>query len=239
MFYEVGKEGLHRYADFGLTFVKLGEEARVDLAVLLARGGAGQQAPSGAASGSRRRAATFRIVPAAEVPAVMDQLRAVSDDWLREKAGGEKGFSLGFFDPGYVAALPGGGRRARGAHRGLRQPVAGAGQGRAVGRPHALPPGRAEGRHGSALRPPPALGQGAGLPLVRARDGAALRLRDARRSRRCGRGSAASSTSTARRSTTSRACARTRRSSTRSGSRATSPIPAGWRCRESWPTSRP
>ena len=31
VFYEVGKEGLHRYADFGLTFVKLGEEARVDL----------------------------------------------------------------------------------------------------------------------------------------------------------------------------------------------------------------
>ena len=30
MFYEVGKEFLHRYADFGLAFIKLGEEARVE-----------------------------------------------------------------------------------------------------------------------------------------------------------------------------------------------------------------
>ena len=36
----------------------------------------------------------------------MDQLRAVSDDWLHEKAGGEKAFSLGFFDPGYVQRFP-------------------------------------------------------------------------------------------------------------------------------------
>ena len=32
VFYEIGHAGLHRYADFGLTFVKLGEEALVDLA---------------------------------------------------------------------------------------------------------------------------------------------------------------------------------------------------------------
>ncbi len=30
VFYEVTPTHLHRYADFGLTFVKLGEEARVD-----------------------------------------------------------------------------------------------------------------------------------------------------------------------------------------------------------------
>ena len=31
VFYEVGTKYLHHYADFGLTFVKVGEEARVDL----------------------------------------------------------------------------------------------------------------------------------------------------------------------------------------------------------------
>ena len=31
VFYEIRKDYLHHYADFGLTFVKLGEEARVDL----------------------------------------------------------------------------------------------------------------------------------------------------------------------------------------------------------------
>ena len=105
VFYEVGKEGLHRYADFGLTFVKLGEEARVDLSSFSLEG----------AQASKHRQAlrrlekdggSFRIIPAVEVPAVMDHLRAVSDDWLHEKAGGEKGFSLGFFDPGYVVRFP-------------------------------------------------------------------------------------------------------------------------------------
>lgn len=42
---------------------------------------------------------TFRIVPAEQVAAVMEQLRAVSDDWLKRRAGTEKGSSLGFFKP--------------------------------------------------------------------------------------------------------------------------------------------
>jgi len=36
----------------------------------------------------------------------MEELRAVSDDWLHQKAGAEKGFSLGFFDPDYLAQFP-------------------------------------------------------------------------------------------------------------------------------------
>ncbi|HEY3045089.1 MAG TPA: phosphatidylglycerol lysyltransferase domain-containing protein, partial [Vicinamibacterales bacterium] len=39
VFYKVRKEYLHHYADFGLTFVKLGEEARVDLAKFTLAGG--------------------------------------------------------------------------------------------------------------------------------------------------------------------------------------------------------
>jgi phosphatidylglycerol lysyltransferase len=50
-----------------------------------------------------REQATFRVIPREHVPAVMDQLRTVSDDWLGHRAGAEKGFSLGFFDPQYVA----------------------------------------------------------------------------------------------------------------------------------------
>ena len=200
VFYEVGKEGLHRYADFGLTFVKLGEEARVDLSLVLARGRAGEQAPSGAAGGSRRRAGRFRVIPAAEVPRrdgpAASGLRRLA---ARARPAARRASRSASSIPATCARFPVARRRAPGAHRGLRQPVAGARQARALGGPHALPPGRAEGRDGSALRPPPALGQGAGLPLVRARHGAAVRLRERRRSRRCGRGWAASSTSTARR----------------------------------------
>ncbi len=36
----------------------------------------------------------------------MGQLRAVSDDWLRHKAGAEKGFSLGVFDEAYLRRFP-------------------------------------------------------------------------------------------------------------------------------------
>ena len=37
---------------------------------------------------------------------MIDQLRAVSDDWLKEKAAAEKGFSLGFFDADYLSRFP-------------------------------------------------------------------------------------------------------------------------------------
>ena len=105
VFYEIGKEGLHRYADFGLTFVKLGEEARVDLSAFSLEGGQASKHRQ-ALRRLEKSGGTFRILSAAEVPAVMDQLQAVSDDWLREKAGGEKAFSLGFFEPDYVRRLP-------------------------------------------------------------------------------------------------------------------------------------
>jgi phosphatidylglycerol lysyltransferase len=105
VFYEVAKEGLHRYADFGLTFVKLGEEARVDLPAFSLEGGQASKHRQ-VLKRLEKDGGTFRIIPAPEVPAVMDQLQAVSDDWLREKTASEKGFSLGFFDPGYLARFP-------------------------------------------------------------------------------------------------------------------------------------
>jgi len=105
VFYEIGKDGLHRYADFGLAFVKVGEEARVDLASFTLDGGRGKEHRQ-ALRRLEKEGGTFRIVPAAEVPAVLDELRVVSDDWRREKAAAEKGFSLGFFDPHYVRRFP-------------------------------------------------------------------------------------------------------------------------------------
>jgi phosphatidylglycerol lysyltransferase len=102
VFYEVGKQHLHRYADFGLTFAKLGEEAQVDLTTFTLEG----------SQSARHRqilrrlekdGGSFRVVEPAGVPAIVDELRAVSDDWLAAKATAEKGFSLGFFDEEYVA----------------------------------------------------------------------------------------------------------------------------------------
>ncbi len=105
VFYEVDKRHLHWYADFGLTFLKLGEEARVDLASFTLQGGRAARYRQ-ALRLLEKTGAAFRILPPTEVPDVVDELRRVSDDWLRAKSAAEKGFSLGFFDPGYLARFP-------------------------------------------------------------------------------------------------------------------------------------
>jgi phosphatidylglycerol lysyltransferase len=52
---------------------------------------------------AQRDGLSFRIMPKAEVPAHIDELRAVSDAWLDSRKGAEKGFSLGRFDAAYLA----------------------------------------------------------------------------------------------------------------------------------------
>ena len=105
VFYEVSKRYLHHYADFGLAFVKLGEEARVDLCSFSLEGSQGARFRQ-VVRRLEKDGCTFRLIPANEVPSVMDDLRAVSDDWLAQKVGAEKGFSVGSFDPEYLARFP-------------------------------------------------------------------------------------------------------------------------------------
>jgi phosphatidylglycerol lysyltransferase len=105
VFYEVGKTHLHQYADFGLAFVKLGEEAKVDLTAFTLEGGHASKFRQ-VIRRLEKDGGSFRVVEPTAVPAIMDQLRMVSDDWLEAKASAEKGFSLGFFDEAYVARFP-------------------------------------------------------------------------------------------------------------------------------------
>ena len=105
VFYQVGKTRLHRYADFGLSLAKLGEKAYVDLTTFHLQG------PEGAKYRQVVRRLTkdggsFRLVDAADVPAILHELKEVSDDWLATKGAAEKGFSLGFFDEAYVRRFP-------------------------------------------------------------------------------------------------------------------------------------
>jgi phosphatidylglycerol lysyltransferase len=105
VFYEIGKAHLHRYVDFGLAFVKLGEEAQVDLTAFTMEGSRAAKYRQ-VIRRLEKDGGTFRILPPAETPAVLSQLRAVSDDWLTAKATAEKGYSLGFFDETYLARFP-------------------------------------------------------------------------------------------------------------------------------------
>jgi phosphatidylglycerol lysyltransferase len=105
VFYEISAAHLDQYADVGLTCIKLGEEARVDLGAFTLEGGRGKKYRT-ALHRLERDHLTFRIVPPEHVGKILDRLRAVSDDWLAHRAGAEKGFSLGFFESEYVARFP-------------------------------------------------------------------------------------------------------------------------------------
>ncbi|MBL9070737.1 MAG: bifunctional lysylphosphatidylglycerol flippase/synthetase MprF [Sphingopyxis sp.] len=105
LLYQIGSRCLPYAIDLGLGIVKYGEEARVELADFTL---AGPQAKS--LRHAERRAlqegATFAILPAAEVPTHIEELQAVSDAWLAAKKQREKAFSLGSFDPAYMAHFP-------------------------------------------------------------------------------------------------------------------------------------
>ncbi len=100
-FYQVGAENLPLFLDLGLSPVKLGEAARVDLAGVSVEGSAGRELRY-AERRAGREGAVFEIVPAAGVPGILPQLRAVSDAWLADKATHEKGFSVGAFSEAYL-----------------------------------------------------------------------------------------------------------------------------------------
>jgi phosphatidylglycerol lysyltransferase len=105
VFYQVAKGSLHHLADFGLTFVKLGEEARVSLRGFSLEGS--ERKPlRNALRRVEREGGRFRVLPPEEVGTQIEALRAVSDEWLSRRGASEKGFSLGFFDPEYVRRFP-------------------------------------------------------------------------------------------------------------------------------------
>ena len=53
-----------------------------------------------------RHSVTFSVVPPEEVPAILPELKSVSDSWLAAKHTREKGFSLGRFDERYIRQFP-------------------------------------------------------------------------------------------------------------------------------------
>ena len=105
VFYKVAPATLPLYIDLGLTFMKLGEEARIDLQAFSLDGGAHKWMRR-AIKDVERTGATFELLPAQSIPAALAELRAVSDDWLQCKSVREKGFSLGYFDDAYLSRAP-------------------------------------------------------------------------------------------------------------------------------------
>lgn len=104
-FYALGAEDLPDVVELGFSIQKVGESAAVPLETF---------SIEGRKRGNLRRAwrkaaeegATFEMVQGEALAALMPALQAVSDDWLAHHSGGEKGFTMGAFSPGYVAEFP-------------------------------------------------------------------------------------------------------------------------------------
>ncbi len=102
VFYAVHEKFLPSYLDMNLAILKIGEMARVDLTAFNLQGPT-RQPLRYAVGKATREELVFSVIPKAEVPAVLPQLRSVSDAWLESKNGHEKGFSLGCFDDAYMS----------------------------------------------------------------------------------------------------------------------------------------
>ncbi|MFZ1748052.1 MAG: phosphatidylglycerol lysyltransferase domain-containing protein, partial [Nitrospirales bacterium] len=88
--------------DMGLALLKLGEEARVDLREFSLEG-RNRKELRYAYRRSAKEGALFEVVPANQVNGIMEELRQVSDEWLKEKNTAEKGFSVGQFSEVYLS----------------------------------------------------------------------------------------------------------------------------------------
>ncbi len=101
-FYSVSERYLPTYLDLGLQVLKIGEVARVDLRTFTLEGSRRKDWRHARARIARDGFA-FEVIKAADlVKPIMDNLREVSDAWLKHKDSGEKGFSLGWFHSDYI-----------------------------------------------------------------------------------------------------------------------------------------
>ena len=98
-------EDLPDVVELGFSIQKIGESAAVALDSF---------SLEGRKRGNLRRSwrktgecgACFEVVPVGVPPGLYEELQAVSDQWLAHHAGGEKTFSLGGFEPAYIAEFP-------------------------------------------------------------------------------------------------------------------------------------
>ncbi|WP_136659659.1 bifunctional lysylphosphatidylglycerol flippase/synthetase MprF [Nitratireductor sp. XY-223] len=104
VFYAAKSDYLPLYLDMGLSILKIGEVARVDLSTFTLD--VPQQKDMRYA---RRRAEkdglSFAIVPKEDIPPLLPELKQVSDAWLSIKTGGEKRFALGYFKEDYLSCF--------------------------------------------------------------------------------------------------------------------------------------
>jgi len=101
VFYQASEAFLPYYLDLGLSFYKLGEEAKVRLSTFTLQGKK-RDSQRGARNRFSKQGFSFSILTGNQVSQSLPELRQISDSWLMSKNSHEKGFSLGFFDEAYL-----------------------------------------------------------------------------------------------------------------------------------------
>ena len=101
VFYQVSNHYLHCYIDLGLSLLKIGEEAKVDLSKFSLQGGRHDSQRTSRNKFTKKNY-RFAILSEIELKQNMGELRTISDQWLLKKQAHEKGFSLGFFNEDYI-----------------------------------------------------------------------------------------------------------------------------------------
>ena len=103
--YAVGPDLLPEIIDLGFAVQKTGESATVRLEDFSLQGRKREVLRR-----NWRKAleggAQFEVIPKEQVALYLNELKTVSDQWLAHHAGGEKGFTMGRFDPAYVCEFP-------------------------------------------------------------------------------------------------------------------------------------
>ncbi|WP_185958552.1 bifunctional lysylphosphatidylglycerol flippase/synthetase MprF [Paracoccus laeviglucosivorans] len=101
IFYEVGPDAVPLMLDLGMTLHKMGEEAVIDLRRFSLDGPDRKRLRTTYARAGRDGLTLEMVMPPHD-PALLAELREISDEWLTAKKSREKGFSVGRFDPEWL-----------------------------------------------------------------------------------------------------------------------------------------
>ncbi len=104
-FYQISTEYLSYYIDSGMQFARLGEEALLDFRDFTLQGSRYKEIRQSLSKGEREQL-SFSLLPIAEVPALEEELHAISDEWLAHREVREKTFSLGSYSRCYIEQFP-------------------------------------------------------------------------------------------------------------------------------------
>ena len=103
--YEVSERYLSLWISMGYALQKIGEEAIVHLPGF-ALSGRRFKTMRAAHNKALKSGLAFSVHEPPHEPRFMSELAAVSEAWLGERVGREKGFSVGRFDPAYLQRTP-------------------------------------------------------------------------------------------------------------------------------------